>query len=105
VNRALAHLQHHYQESTLSLLAVAKSLECNPRYLTTRFSKVVGERMHTYLVALRVSHACRLLLDTELRVKEVAFASGFSGAGRLDSAFRRHLGVSPGEYRRIFASP
>lgn len=104
VDRALAHLQTHFQDSALSLLGVAQSLGCNPRYLTTRFSKIVGERMHTYLVALRVSHACRLLMENELRVKEVAFASGFSGAGRLDSAFRRRVGVSPGKYRRIFSS-
>jgi len=61
--------------------------------------------MHTYLVTLRVSHACRLLMGTDLRVKEVAFASGFSEARRLESAFRRHVGVSPSEYRRIFAGP
>jgi AraC-like DNA-binding protein len=105
VDRALAHLQRHHSEPTFSLRTVAAALECNPRYLTTRFSKIVGERMHTHLVGLRVAHACRLLMETELHVKEVAFASGFSGAGRMDSAFRRHVGVSPGTYRRIFAAP
>ena len=105
IDRALVHLRRHYHESAFSLRAVAASLDCNPRYLTTRFSKTVGERMHTHLVGLRVAHACRLLLSTDLRVKEVAFASGFSGVGRLDSAFRRHVGVSPGAYRRIFATP
>ena len=105
VDRALVHLQQHYPDAKLSLLAVAKSLGCNPRYLTTRFSQLVGERMHTYLITLRVSHACRLLMGTDLRVKEVAFASGFSEARRLESAFRRHVGVSPSEYRRIFAGP
>jgi AraC-like DNA-binding protein len=41
----------------------------------------------------------------DVSIKEVAYESGFSGPGRLDSAFRRHVGVSPSEYRRIFASP
>jgi transcriptional regulator GlxA family with amidase domain len=44
-------------------------------------------------------------MGTDLRIKEVAFTSGFSEARRLENAFRRHVGVSPREYRRIFAGP
>lgn len=105
VDRALAHLQRHYQDPTLSLRSVAGALRCNPQYLTTRFTQIVGEHMHTYLVTLRVSHACRLLMGADLSVKEIAYASGFSGSGRLASAFRGHVGASPSEYRRIFAGP
>jgi AraC-like DNA-binding protein len=105
VDRILAYLQAHYHEPTLSLPAVARALRCNPRYLTTRFTQIVGEHMHAHLVALRVAHSCRLLLGTDQRVKEIAYASGFSASDRLARAFRKHLGVSPAEYRRIFAGP
>jgi AraC-like DNA-binding protein len=105
VKRALAFLQRHFQEPDLSLAVVAAALGSNPRYLTSRFTKIVGERMHNHLVWLRVGHACRLLLGTESRVKEIAYASGFNGPNRLAVAFRRHVGVSPGRYRRIFAAP
>jgi AraC-like DNA-binding protein len=103
VDRALAYLQQHYQRPSLSLSAVARAIECNPRYLTSRFTRAVGERMHAHLLALRVAHACRLLMGTHLPVKEIAHPSGFSGAGQMGGAFKRHLGVSPGRYRRIFA--
>ena len=105
VYRALDYLQAHFQEPGLSLTAVAESLGCNRRYLTCRFTQIVGERMRSFIVVFRVSHACRLLLSTDLLVKEVAYASGFRGQGRLARAFQRHVGVSPGEYRRIFAAP
>ena len=65
--------------------------------------EIVGERMHVSLVGLRVDQACRLLLDTDLAVKEIAHASGFREQGQLGRAFRRRVGVSPTEYRRIFA--
>ncbi len=103
VESALAHLHRQYRAQALSLTAVAEALGCNPRYLTTRFTKIVGERMHAYLIRLRVAHACRLLMETRVPIKEVAYASGFRGNGGLARAFRRHVGVSPGEYRRIFA--
>lgn len=105
VHRVLAYLQKHYEKPDLSLSGVGAALGCNPKYLTTRFTLVVGERMHTYLLGLRVARACELLLGTHLSVKEIAHASGFSSAGRLARAFRGRVGVSPSEYRRIFSGP
>jgi len=105
VSRAVAQLQRHYQDPMLSLRSVAMSLGCNPKYLTSRFSRVVGEHMHIYLVTLRVSHACRLLVSTDQSVKAIAAASGFARCGGMWNGFRTHVGVSPKEYRRIFASP
>jgi AraC-like DNA-binding protein len=104
VESALWHLHRHYQSPALTLPAVAEALACNPRYLTTRFTLMVGEHMHAYLVRLRVAHACRLLMDTDVPVKAAAFASGFRDNAGLARAFRRLVGVSPGEYRRIFAA-
>ena len=104
VEDALSHLHRHYKEPDLSLAAVAEALECNPRYLTARFTLIAGEHMHTYLVRLRVAHACRLLMESTVPVKEVEYESGFRGNGALARAFRRHVGVSPGDYRRIFAA-
>jgi AraC-like DNA-binding protein len=103
VNRALAYLQAHYRNPVLTLPEIASALGCNPRYLTTRFTQVVGEHMRTHLLALRVTHACRLLIGTDLRVKEIAYESGFPSAERLGTTFRRQVGVSPLDYRRIFS--
>jgi AraC-like DNA-binding protein len=104
VDNALAYLHRHYDAPALSLAAVADALGCNPRYLTARFTLIVGQHMHAYLVGLRVAHACRLLMETDVPIKEAAYASGFRGNGGLARAFRRRVGVSPGEYRRIFAA-
>jgi len=104
VDSALSHLHRHCQEPALSLPAVAEALGCNPRYLTARFTLIVGEHMHAYLVRLRVAHACRLLMDATVPIKEAAFASGLRGNGGLARAFQRHVGVAPGEYRRIVAA-
>lgn len=104
MKRTLEYLQAHYRDPRLSLTAVAGIMGCNPKYLTTRFTQVVGERMHTYLIALRVAWAARLLSDRTLSIKETAYASGFSGPVPLARSFRRQIGVSPRQYRRIFAA-
>jgi AraC-like DNA-binding protein len=104
VQRAVWHVHQQYQSPALSLTAVAESLGCNPKYLTSCFTRTVGERMHLYVVRLRVAHACRLLIDANMPIKAIAYEAGFRGNGALARAFRRHVGVAPGEYRRIFGA-
>jgi AraC-like DNA-binding protein len=59
--------------------------------------------MRGYIVALRVDRACRELLGTDLPIKRIALESGFRDAAGLSRVFHRQVGVSPSEYRRIFA--
>jgi AraC-like DNA-binding protein len=103
VDRALDYLHQRFVDPDVSLAAVAAALECSPNYLTQRFTQLVGQRMHGYLVALRVGRACRELLGTYLPIKRIALESGFRDAAGLSRVFRREVGVSPTEYRRVFA--
>ena len=73
-------------------------------YLTSRFTQIVGEPMHRYLVGLRVAHACRILMRTNLPIKEAGYASGFFRPASMARTFRQRVGVAPAEYRRIFAA-
>jgi AraC-like DNA-binding protein len=102
VDRALDHLHRHFMDPDLSLAAVSAALECNPNYLTQRFTQLVGQQMHGYIVALRVDHACCELLGSDLPIKRIALESGFRNAAALSRTFHRQVGVSPREYRRIF---
>ena len=56
-------------------------------------------------VARRLHHACSLLLGTDLLVKQVGLDSGFHDPGQFTRSFHRRFGVSPREYRRLFARP
>jgi AraC-like DNA-binding protein len=103
VDRALAHLHQRFMDPDLSLGTVAAALECSPNYLTQRFTQLVGQRMRSYIVALRVDLACRELLATDLPIKRIALESGFRDTAGLSRVFHRQVGVSPSEYRRIFA--
>jgi transcriptional regulator GlxA family with amidase domain len=52
---------------------------------------------------LRVEQARILLGSTQLGTKAVAARCGFGSAPRMGRAFSRALGVTPRDYRRMFA--
>ncbi len=51
-------------------------------------------------LALRLSHAKRLLKYSTLNVTEISFAVGFSDANYFSNVFKRREGLSPLAYRR-----
>lgn len=84
----------------LSLDALAAEVGIGPVHLSRVFKKVTGLSPHQYVMARRVERAKSLLRGTDLSISEVALAAGFCSQSHLGNAFRRRVGVSPGEFRR-----
>ena len=90
----------HYREP-LAVQDIAASAGLHPKYLMRVFKKACGVSVWEYLTRLRVSHAQRLLLTTDLRVLDVAMESGFASVGPFYAAFATHSrGIRPLAYRR-----
>lgn len=53
---------------------------------------------------LRVEHARTLLAARKRQAKAIARSCGFGSTARMAAAFHRALGVSPTEYKRMFAA-
>ena len=55
-----------------------------------------------YMQELRLQEACRLLSGTAMSIKEIAFRLNYGDASYFSNMFRRHLRMTPIEYRRRF---
>ena len=68
-------------------------------YFCKIFKEATGVTLTEYLVRFRLTKAKTLLLDPNLRVSDVVFASGFGSIAQFNSVFKRVVGMSPTEYR------
>ena len=64
------------------------------------FKQSTGLSPYRYVVERRVDRARRLLAETSASLAEVAYSAGFSSQSHMTDTFRRHLGTTPGRYRR-----
>ncbi len=75
-------------------------------YSTTTFRRRWIETFGTppakYLGQLRMAEACRLLVETTLRIKEVAALIGFDDALYFSRRFHLEIGQSPRNYRKTY---
>ena len=87
-------------DEPLDLEALASTAHVSPRHFSRSFRQTFGETPHQYLLSRRIERARYLLRTTDMQVAEVCLAVGFKGVGSFTTTFRRHVGVSPTEYRR-----
>lgn len=82
-----------------SLTAIAKQLGYAPRTLQRKLQEA-GTSYHTLLDEMRRELSIYYLREAQIAVSEVAFLLGFSETSAFHRAFRRWMGISPGEFRR-----
>lgn len=86
--------------ASIDPLALAASINCNPRRLNEAFKKCAGVTLLEYQREERMKEACRLLSETALSVQEISISLGFSTGANFATAFKDRFGASPTEFRR-----
>jgi AraC-like DNA-binding protein len=79
---------------------VAAAVHLSERHAERLFRTVTGASLMSTLRGLRLELAAQLLLDHTLTVTHVARACGYSDVRPFSTAFKRHYGRTPGEFRR-----
>jgi AraC family transcriptional regulator, alkane utilization regulator len=98
VGRALA-CMHREPERPWSLRELAKRAATSRSVLDDRFRQLLGQAPMTYLTAWRLQLAARRLRTTSATMSEVADSVGYASEASFSRAFKRHVGVSPSEWR------
>ena len=92
-------IQNQLGDHTLSVRRLAEQSGCTADYLSHLFREVSGETLIGCINRLRMERAARLLRETTLSGKEVAWACGFAAPSYFIRTFRSHHGVTPKAWR------
>lgn len=83
----------------LSLKAVSDEVGLNPQYLSALFKKKTGENFSRYITEQRMKYAKKLLKDSNLKIYEIARATGYQSNKHFSNTFHEITGMTPSEYR------
>ncbi|HSI84720.1 MAG: helix-turn-helix domain-containing protein [Candidatus Methylacidiphilales bacterium] len=98
ITRVCAWLTEHFHRP-LTLEQAAQHAHMAPSAFSRYFHRATNKTFIGFVNELRIGHACRLLLDTEKSVSEIAFASGFENLSHFNRQFRSQRGATPRDYR------
>jgi len=91
---------HYTEQLTLKDIAQLYNISCE--HLSRIFKKKLGLTFKEYLYSIRLTHACRLLLHTNMSTLEVALEAGFPDLRSFGRQFDRVYHMTPKEYRKRF---
>ncbi|WP_410771202.1 response regulator [Fontibacillus sp. BL9] len=94
-------IAEHYDEPA-ELGNLASMVYLTPSYLSKLFKHETGLTITDYLIEVRIRKAKQLLLhSSELKIHEVGTEVGYPDPAYFNKLFKRIVGVTPNEYKKI----
>lgn len=94
----ITYVNEHYTEK-LSLEEVANQIGFSREYFCRFFKQHMGITFLRYLNEVRISHAGRLLMNTDMSISEVMSESGFTNQTIFNRLFKEIYGMTPRQSR------
>ncbi|SOE20335.1 AraC-type DNA-binding protein [Spirosomataceae bacterium TFI 002] len=91
-------LANYQQEISLSDISDIANVSVNSfcRYFKSKTNKTFS----SFLLEVRIGHACKLLLNSDLNVFQVCYESGFNNLSNFNRYFKQFTGKTPSQYQK-----
>lgn len=99
VREAVSFIEQNFQND-ISIEDVANFCNLNRSYFGKIFHEAVGKSPQEFLISYRMSKAAELLKLTELSIREISNAVGYSNQLHFSRAFKNIYQMSPRLYRQ-----
>jgi len=100
----LAVMEDHepYLENGVTLPQLASLMECTPNNLSQVINDGFGKTFFDFINGYRIIYAKRQLLSPErVAVLQVAMNAGFNSKSAFYAAFKKEVGMTPSQYRKM----
>lgn len=99
VSRTIAYIADHITEKILAT-DIADALKISRGYLSTLFKNSTGLTIPEYINKQKVITSQALLTSTDMPLSKIAVSLSFSSQSYYQNQFKKHIGMTPTEYRK-----
>lgn len=98
LNQLNEEIERHISDENFSVESLTDIFNISRSHLQRKLKAIAGATPGDYLRNYRLRKACQLLLETDMRVNEVAYSVGFSTASYFTRVFQKAYGILPKEF-------
>lgn len=99
IEQVIVHLREQYM-TPLSLESCADLFGTSPYTLSRAFKQITGINFIDFLTNIRISSAKSLLIETDMKINEVADAIGYQHS-YFNRLFKKYEGITPSQFREV----
>ena len=101
VRQAMEYVKKNYA-SQIHLDDVAGEVCLSSVYFSSVFKKETGQNFVDFLTGYRMEVAKKLLKNSNLNVKEIAYSVSYTDTRYFSKLFKKNVGLKPSDYRKIY---
>lgn len=94
-------INNNYQKN-LSIDYLSKFMGYSKTHFMAVFKQHTGSSCTEFIIQVRLSKACDMLINTSNPVLEIATAVGFNNLSNFNRQFKRYYELTPSQYRKQF---
>ncbi len=99
LSSAISYIDENYANEDISLNKVSSNVNISPNHFSTIFSQEMGKTFIEYLIGKRMEKARELLMTTDMRSSEIAYAVGYKDPHYFSYTFKKTQGMTTREFR------
>lgn len=100
VSDAIHFIKSNYMKD-ISINLITKEIGLNRSYFYEIFKNQTGISPQQFLIDYRMEAACKLLLQTNYKISDIARSVGYEDEFMFSRMFSKRKGISPTKYRKI----
>lgn len=99
INAVFAFIFEKFAEN-ISLNEIAEVANMSPTAFCRYFKSHTNKSFSLFLIETRIRHSCKLIMNEEIKLSEIAFRSGFNSLSYFTKQFKKITGLTPLEYKK-----
>lgn len=101
IKKACEYIEKHFCEPALRIGEVAAEVGLSQSYFSAMFAEATGESFTEYLIKRRMKEAQMLLMNSEYKIQEIGYKTGYDNPAYFSAAFKKFTGVSVSKYKEM----
>ena len=94
--------EHIYRDSEITLSKFSERLALTPHQLSEFLNKKLNSNFSSFINFYRINEAKELLIrDSDKTILSICFFTGFNSKSSFNTAFKKHVGQTPNEFRKF----
>lgn len=103
ISQSIEYVESHYTEE-INLSKVAEVVGVSPTYLSSEFKKNTGISFVDFISVKRIQTAKDYLQSTDWSITDISFRVGYKNVTHFNYVFKKFVGNSPSQYRKMAAN-
>ena len=99
VRQIISFIDKNFYLLDLSVAYVADVFNLNPVSMSNIFKNVMAQSLPDYINYCRIENAKKIMLADYSNLEELAFKVGYNNTKTLTRAFKKYVGMTPGQYK------